>query len=205
MPGSFNLTAVRRRLPALQGDFGRDPRFVVRLVLGLLLLANIVAALVLFKPWGGSAEELERRLAGMDQQAVQKQASVVTLQNLVSKVEKARGEGDLFMKDYFLSERSAYSMLVAELTEVAGKAKIKIKDHSFTEEPIEGAEHLKMLSISANYEGTYADLVEFVNMLDRSPRFLIIENLTATPQQSGGALNVNIKLDTFMRAEEVAP
>ncbi len=127
------------------------------------------------------------------------------LQNLVNKVEKARAEGDLFMKDYFLSERSAYSTLVAELTEVAGKAKIKIKDHSFTEEPIEGAEHLKMLSISANYEGTYADLVEFVNMLDRSPRFLIIENLTATPQQSGGALNINIRLDTFMRAGEVAP
>jgi hypothetical protein len=45
--------------------------------------------------------------------------------------------------------------------------------------------------------------VRFLNLLDRSPRFLIIESLGAAPQQSGqqaGArLNVSLKLDAFVR------
>jgi hypothetical protein len=35
-------------------------------------------------------------------------------------------------------------------------------------------------------------------MLDKSPRFLIIESMQAQPQSNGG-LNVNIRLDTFIR------
>ena len=41
-----------------------------------------------------------------------------------------------------------------------------------------------MMSITANYEGTYANLMRFVHELDRSPRLLIIEALNAAPQQS---------------------
>ena len=36
----------------------KEPRVLVRAALGVLLLANIVAALLVFKPWGGSAEDL---------------------------------------------------------------------------------------------------------------------------------------------------
>jgi hypothetical protein len=40
--------------------------------------------------------------------------------------------------------------------------------------------------------------VKFVNQLDKSPRFLIIESMQASPQ-STGALSVSLKLDTFIR------
>ena len=53
-------------------------------------------------------------------------------------------------------------------------------------EPVEGSDTLDMLQISANFEGTYPDLVHFMNLLDKSDRLLIIESLNATPQQSGG-------------------
>jgi type IV pilus assembly protein PilO len=57
--------------------------------------------------------------------------------------------------------------------------------------------------VTAGLEGDYENLVRFLNLLDRSPRFLIIESLGAAPQQSGqqaGArLNVSLKLDAFVR------
>ena len=58
---------------------------------------------------------------------------------------------------------------------------------------------LDMMSISFNLEGTYPQLLKFVNLLDRSPRFLIIETLTATPRAKTDILTVNFKLDTFVR------
>ena len=54
MPKSFSLTPLRRlNLASL-----KDPRVSVRAGLGTLLVLNIAAALILFKPWGGSAEDL---------------------------------------------------------------------------------------------------------------------------------------------------
>jgi hypothetical protein len=41
--------------------------------------------------------------------------------------------------------------------------------------------------------------LKFVNLLDRSDRFLIIESLTVAPQSGTGKLLVVIKLDTFVR------
>ena len=59
---------------------------------------------------------------------------------------------------------------------------------------------LEQLTISASFEGSYANLTKFVNLLDRSQRFLIIESLQAQPQPSG-ILGVNVRLDTFIRQE----
>jgi hypothetical protein len=37
-----------------------------------------------------------------------------------------------------------------------------------------------------------------VAQLDKSPQFLIMESLSAAPQQSGGVLNISLKLNTFI-------
>ena len=58
------------------------------------------------------------------------------------------------------------------------------------------------MSITAAYEGTYADVLHFVHEIDRSPRMLIIESLNAAPEQGPGKLiTVSMKLDTFVREE----
>lgn len=58
-----------------------------------------------------------------------------------------------------------------------------------------------MMTIVANYEGTYTDTMKFVNQLDKSPRFLIIDSMVAAPQTGGAVLNVTIKLNTFVKEE----
>ena len=58
-----------------------------------------------------------------------------------------------------------------------------------------------MLTINANYEGTYADLIQFVNAVDRSKRLLIIDQMAAQPQPQAGALVVNLRMNAFFREE----
>ncbi len=179
----------------------RDSRVVVRAILGCLLAANMAAALFLFKPWGGSPEDLERRLGELRAQVSQGQTRQALLKTLVEKVEQARTEGDTFMGRYFTDRRAASSTILSELDESARKAGIKPKEHAFGFEPVEGSEALSMMTISANYEGSYANLVKFVNLLDRSERFLIVEQMQASPQQAPGTLNVNFKMNTFVSQE----
>ncbi len=180
----------------------RDPNLIVRILLGTLLAANLIAAgLVLFPP-GGSAEELDRQYASLQSQLRAKQALVERTREHAGAVETGRGEGDKFLSEYFLPDRRAFEALLSELDAAAGNTKIKPREHAYSTEPVEGSDSLSMMTITAAYEGTYADLMHFVHEIDKSPRLLIIESLNAAPQAGTNLLSVSMKLDTFVREGE---
>jgi type IV pilus assembly protein PilO len=182
---------LRRRL--------REPRVALRLIIGLLLAANLVAVWAVMRPPGGSAEQLEEQIAQVSAEIQQRRTTVERLKQRLEQVEKARAASEAFLNTYFLNRRMAYSTIVAELMRAAKESGIRPKEHAIQSEAIEGSDNLSMMTITANYEGTYRDLLEFVNRIDRSPKFLIIEQLVAAPQQSGGLLSVSVKLHAFVR------
>lgn len=179
----------------------RDPKVVLRAILGVLLGANLVAVgLVLFPP-GGSAEDLEHQLTSLQSQIQSRQVIVERTRQHAAAVEKGRSQGDQFLSEYFLPLRSHTSDLFTELEAAATESKIKPKEQALTLEPVEGSDTLSMLTISANYEGTYVDLLHFVHEIDRSPRLLIIESLNAAPEKEGGQLSISVKLESFVRED----
>ena len=186
-------------------DLTRDLKRKIRIVLGTLLALNLIAAgLVLFPP-GGSADDLERELATLQSQLTQKHALLERSRLNVAAVEKARGEGDHFLDDYFLNRRVADSTLLSALTAAASKAQIKERDRAQTTEFIEGSDSLSMMTITANYEGTYRNLLNFIGELDHSEQLLIIESMSAAPQQGSNILTVSMKIDAFIRDDSAAP
>ncbi len=191
-------------LAGMRSRIAKDPRLAMRLVVGALLAANLAAAVAVFRPIGGSPEVLEQRLARLQAEVHQKEERLSRLRALAATVEKARSETDRFLHDYFLDRRTAYSTLVEELTSLARKAGVRPKGDSYVSERVEGSQTLEMLVITAHYEGTYADLVHFVNLIDRSPRFLTIDSLQAAPQQATGTLNISLKLNAFVRKGEAS-
>jgi type IV pilus assembly protein PilO len=131
------------------------------------------------------------------------QARLKQTRALVSKAERARNEGDGFLAEYTTDRRTTFSTITAELERLAKDSGIQPRPVSYNLDPVEGSDTLFQMTITAAYEGSYASLTKFVNLLDRSPRFLIIESLMAAPQQTnaGDVLSVSIKLDTFVREE----
>ena len=172
---------------------------MVRVVLGLFLVANLVAAVLAFKPFGGSADDLRRHRAELQTQLSQMQAQLGETKRLASKVEMARTEGDQFLGRYVTDRRTTFSTIFEELDRAAQQSGIKPRDRNVELSPIEGSDILEMMSITAGYEGSAESLEKFVNLLDRSPRFLIIESLSASPQQGGQMITVSLKLDTFVK------
>ena len=170
-----------------------------KIVLGALALANLAAFFLLVKPVGGSAADLEAQLANLQMQIKRQQLSVRTSRGLVAKMEGARSEHDKFMETYFMDRRTMSSTILSEIKTSAASAGLIAKEHSFGFEPVEGTENLGMMTITANYEGTYPELVKFVNLIDRSKRFLIIDNIQAAPQQAGAKLTSRFKINAFVR------
>lgn len=198
MPRSFSELRSRLSLPE---GFTRDPRYTVRIVLGVLLFANIVAAWAVLRPFGGSAEELEAQALSARSQLQQHQIASQRTKAIVTRIEHARTASDQFLSTYFMGRRTASSTIVSELTKIAKDSGMRAKEHSFTFDPVEGSDTISMMTIVGNYEGTYGDLLQFVNRLDRSPRFLILDSMTALPQQGSNLLNIAIRMNTFVREE----
>jgi Tfp pilus assembly protein PilO len=185
----------------LSGLKWKDPRVATRAVLGVLLLANLVTAVIAFKPFGGGADDLRRDRNMLRQQLAQLQLQVAKNKRLVEKIETARSQGDQFLAKYFTDRRVVTSTIQGELVQIAKDAGVTYQPTTWTIEPIEGSDTLAMMTINAGCQGTYAALSKLVNLVDKSPRFLIIESMVAAPQQTGQILNVTVKVDTFVKEE----
>jgi Tfp pilus assembly protein PilO len=190
------------KLPAILDQFRlkkNDPQTAARVGLGVLLLLNVVAVWFVYSPLGGSADQMAARLGDLQRQVAQKQAVLLRSRQLAAKVDKGRTQGDEFLGRYFLSRPTTYSTLVGELNQLAKSAGVRPKEQSYNEEEVEGSDELGMVSITAGYEGTYADLLHFLRELDTANRLVIIESLAASPQQGSGVLNISLRLNTFIR------
>jgi type IV pilus assembly protein PilO len=202
MPRTFKLGDVK-----LAGAALRDPRVAMRVVIGALLVANLAAAIMAFKPFGGSADDLRREQADLRRRIAQLEQRAKSSRALVDNIDTARREGGEFLAQYVLDAKNAASTLAEELDKVAKEAGLRPQPSQQSPEPVEGSETLFRVSISAGYDGSYAALRKFVELLDKSPRFLvIIENLNVVApqqqqqQQTGQTVNVTVKLDAWVRA-----
>jgi Tfp pilus assembly protein PilO len=179
-----------------------DPQFIVRVCLGILLAANLVAAGFAFHLFDASPEALEQQLAGAILQQQSEQARLVRSRALASNIDRGKTDGENFLATFMTPRRSTYSTVAGELTQTAQTAGMDKFSATISLNPIPGSEDLDMMSITVSVEGKYSQLVKFVNLLDRSQRFLIIESLTVTPRAKSDVLTVNVKLDTFVKEDK---
>jgi hypothetical protein len=201
MPKNFS---VAKRIE-WKGVRLNEPRVLARVLIGALLAANLVAAVIAFKPFGGSADDLRRQERQKSGQLQQMQARLDASKGLVAKMETARTEGDKFIAKYIMDARSLSLNTYEEMYRTATDAGVKPLPGTYKVEPIEGSETIKMVSITQGFEGTYVNLAKLVNLLEKSPQFLILDTMALNaPQQNGPQagpqlVNVNLTVIAFER------
>jgi hypothetical protein len=198
MRASFNFRAISMPSAAAW----KEPQVLVRIGLGVLLAANLVAASFAFNVFGSSPEALNQELVVAGARLQADQARLNRSRLITSSVGKGKSESDTFLANYFTTRRHTYSTIISEITETAKAAGMKTQEVTIAPlDPIEGSDDLSMMTISVNFEGGFPQFVKFVNLIDRSPRFLIIESMQAAPQPKGDVLNTNLKLNAFIKEE----
>jgi Tfp pilus assembly protein PilO len=189
------MTRTRLATPLLR----RIPKKYVLATVGVLFVFDLVFYLAAIEPLGRREAEQQALLGALGRQIAAKRTEVEQLQLVVSRVEKARGEGDGLLEGITLPRRTGFSTLLTELLEAAAKAGIDTREGNFDIEPIEGTEEYGMISVSANFRGEYQNLVRFLNQLDRSEQFLIIDSLAATPRTDSNELQFTMRFNTLLR------
>jgi hypothetical protein len=181
----------RRKLSPLQ--------LRLRVVAAALALLNCIALFLYVAPPGGTREDLELESVRVRSQIFGAQSQAAKVQRLASNVLTGSTQVAGFAEKYFLPKRLAYVAVFEEIQRMAKASGIQERDAAYTEEPIEGTADLTLLNITANYEGTNANLMKFLYEADRSPMLLILDALQAAPQQRDNRINTGIKFQAIVR------
>lgn len=103
--------------------------------------------------------------------------------------------------DFFAKElrpaSSGYSAIVGDLGALAREAGLKTNAVTFRQHEI-GNRGVVEVEVAATVEGDYPSLVSFINGLERSNNFYLLDSLQLA--SSTGALKLNLQLRTYFRS-----
>lgn len=161
------------------------------IILGLL---NVAAIYLYLAPPGGSRHQLLESEAEISNSTKAHRLGAQRLKTISEKVQLGGEQTQQFAAQYFLPGRTAFATVVSEMLRMSTAAGFHELDSRYSPEPIEGSDDLTLLTINGAYRGTYADLMNFLNQVDHSDQLIILDQLTATPQQQGAdLLNVTMR------------
>lgn len=180
------------------GWLRKIPHARVAAVLGVVALAELLFWFIAVRPLGNRESEQAALLATLAQQVQQRQETVEKLRAASERISGARDNGDALLEQLTFDHRTTFSELLTELGRAAKEAGVEVRETNYNSDTIDGNEQYGMVSISANFRGQYENLVKFLNLLDRSEEFLIIERLGAAPREEGG-LQITMRVDAFVR------
>jgi type IV pilus assembly protein PilO len=163
----------------------------------LLLILNLVLAVRLFLAWStlrnASADQLQQQQTAY--RALQ--LEMTPLRGLPQKVSLSRTQASDFYSARF---PAAYSTISATIDDLAIKNNVRKTNLGYTPTPaIAGLAEVRM---DASLSGEYASLMHFINGLERSKTFFLINGLTLTGSQ-GGVVNLRLKLNTYLHANDL--
>jgi Tfp pilus assembly protein PilO len=162
----------------------------------LLLILNLVLGVRLFLAWS------TLRAASRDQLSEQQtalralQLEMSPLKGLPQKVDLSRDQANEFYTARF---PAAYSTISATINDLATKNSVHLTNLAYT--PARAPSGLVELRMDASLSGEYAPLMHFINGMERSKTFFLINGLTLTGQQ-GGLVNLRLRLNTYLRASD---
>jgi len=165
----------------------RHTRRKIKIAIGAMAGVSLVTLGVLFSPLVGSTATRQQELAQLTAQMQAKTRQIEPLRGLDKKIPLATQQISQF-----------YNSDVAEVLEnLAKETGVKLDSVKFkTEDP--EAVGLRPMEIETSIKGDYQPIVKFINGLERSKVFFIVNSVGIA--QQNGPLQLQMKLETYQRA-----
>jgi hypothetical protein len=172
----------------------RDTKRKVKIALIALLAFDVVAAGLLFSPVIGSPRARGEQMQTLWRTLQAKTREVEPLRGLDKKVVLARQQIDDFYKDRLPSEDSAIADNLGKIAAASGVKIGGIKYKVADPEPV----GLRKVAIDADFSGDYLQLVRFLNELERSHLFFLVDSVELGGEHAG-EVKLGMKLETYLK------
>jgi Tfp pilus assembly protein PilO len=172
----------------------KETRRKLKIAIIVMLSVDAAAAVVLLSPIAGTSAARHQEMQQLIAEQRQKTRQVEPLRGLDKKVAVAREEVDKFYQDRFPTRESAIS---DELGKVAAQNGVKIAQAKYDSRDTEPV-GLMPVSVEVTCQADYLHLVRFINALERSKTFFIVNSVVLGDEQ-GGEVKLQMKLDTYLK------
>jgi Tfp pilus assembly protein PilO len=172
----------------------RQTRRKVKFALASMALVDVVAIAIYFSPLIGSETRRQAHLQQLWQELQQKTHEVTPLRGLDKKIPVAQKQIEQFYKQRFPSADSEISDSLGKLANDSG---VKIGSFKYAMKDPEDL-GLRRVEIEADLDGGYLQLVRFINSLERSPTFFLVDSVQLGGEQ-GGIVRLQMKMETYLK------
>jgi hypothetical protein len=171
----------------------RGTRKKLKIAMGVMVGVSVASVGVLVSPLVGSNASREQELNQLRAQLTSKNRQVEPLRGLDKKIPQAMQQIDDFYKARFSAHDSDVAETLGNLSKQTG---VKIESTSYKTgdpEPV----GLRREEIDASIEGDYQPLMKFLNGLERSKVFFIVNSIALGTQN--GPIKLQINLETYQK------
>jgi len=141
-------------------------------------------------------------LAELGRQVAQAEAEVTRLKRIEQALPTAGKDLSQFGARHFHAERTGSSALLAAFERAADDVGVRPGRVEFRSYELKDRSELVRMEIRTTVEGGYRNIVQFLETLERSANFYLVERLGLVASQargSGGDLQLSLKLSTYLR------
>jgi len=161
----------------------------------VLAVISVLAFLYLISPFTRSSAEKQQELVEKQKQLRVVEDQTRPLQRLPELVTKARTDLAAFYADRLPAYPSSVYNDVSSLARKNNVTVSQVKYDVF-DLPVPS---LKVLQAQAQVRGSYPDLVKFINSVERSKMFFVIEGLQLGESRQSAGIQLSLTMVTYLR------
>ncbi|HWM91625.1 MAG TPA: hypothetical protein VN493_12735 [Thermoanaerobaculia bacterium] len=168
----------------------------------LFFLANAVAFSIYRFGYAGQVQSLEADLGEVQQQLQPQSIRRKELENRLQRARAAETAVRQLYDERFATRSQRLTAVTAEVKDLANKAGLNPRSFSYPEQAIEDYGLVKR-SFIFSVAGTYAELRQFLNLLEITDSFLTLEAVTLSESggEQGPELQMNLTISTLFSQE----
>ncbi|HXZ12265.1 MAG TPA: GspMb/PilO family protein [Candidatus Sulfotelmatobacter sp.] len=165
--------------------------------LALLVMADVALAAVLWQAGREGPQSLEAQRDRLATQGKLLKADVERGEKIRNSLPEIGKDCDKFYNEAFLDSRTGYSAISEDLGDLAAQSGLKSSGLVFTRKELK-ERGVTEITIKTGVQGDYPSLIKFINGLERSKNFYLLDDLRLESSTTGG-IRLNLSLRTFFR------
>jgi Tfp pilus assembly protein PilO len=171
---------------------------VIVLIIGLILASDAVLAVVNWRLSLSPASSMEDQI-----RALRRERDLLSLDRkngdtIRHDLPAVQKECDDFFQQQLRPTEGGYSAISSDLGAIAKESGLLVESTRFRQKAVE-KHGVDEITIGMTMEGAYPALVSFINSLERSNNFYVLDSLTLD-STAGGTLRLSLELRTYFRS-----
>ena len=175
-------------------------QYIFAAALGAIAVLNILFFLILHRPARNEYFDLQDSIAGLNQDIQSRHHAVERLEKLNAQLETSEQDRHTMYTSHFLRRDIGYSEILPELENIAQRIGVRKSrvEYSQATMPQYG---LYSVKIQIPVDGSYPNIVRFIQDLENGETFFIIEGISLRGADDtasrGGSVSLSMGLETF--------